>query len=90
MDIKPLRYLIAIAKTESFTKAAQQLGVAQPAVSMAIKKLENDLGLTLIHRADRNIGLTDEGKKLLLHAEKISFIHPISNIEININCPAEF
>lgn len=71
MDIKPLRYFIAIAKTESFTKAAQQLGVAQPAVSMAIKKLENDLGLTLIHRADRNIGLTDEGNKLLLHAEKI-------------------
>ena len=71
MEIKPLRYLIAIAKTESFTKAAQQLNVAQPAVSMAIKKLEADLGLTLIHRADRNIGLTDEGKKLLIHAEKI-------------------
>ncbi|QUX94957.1 LysR family transcriptional regulator [Marinomonas sp. CT5] len=71
MDIKPLRYFIAIAKTESFTKAAQQLGVAQPAVSMAIKKLEADLGLTLVHRADRNIGLTDEGKKLLIHAEKI-------------------
>lgn len=71
MDIKPLRYLIAIARTESFTKAAQQLNVAQPAVSMAIKKLETDLGLTLIHRADRNIGLTDEGKKLLVHAEKV-------------------
>ncbi|MEP0073588.1 MAG: LysR family transcriptional regulator [Marinomonas sp.] len=71
MEIKPLRYLIAIARTESFTKAAQQLKVAQPAVSMAIKKLETDLGLTLIHRADRNIGLTDEGKKLLIHAEKV-------------------
>lgn len=71
MDIKPLRYFSAIAKTESFTKAALQLGVAQPAVSMAIKKLEQDLGLTLIHRADRHIGLTDEGKKLLVHAEKI-------------------
>jgi len=62
MDIKPLRYFIAIAKTQSFTQAAKLLGVAQPAVSMAIKKLEHDLGLTLIHRADRNIGLTDEGK----------------------------
>jgi len=71
MDIRPLRYFIAIAKTESFTKAAQRLGVAQPAVSMAIKKLEADLGLTLIHRGDRHIGLTDEGKKLFLHAEKI-------------------
>lgn len=71
MDIKPLRYFVAIAKTASFTKAAQQLSVAQPAVSMAIKKLEADLGLTLIHRADRHVGLTDEGKRLLVHAEKI-------------------
>lgn len=71
MDIKPLRYLLAIAKTASFTRAAEQLNVAQPAVSMAIKKLETELGLTLIHRADRKISLTDEGKRLLLHAEKI-------------------
>ncbi len=71
MDIKPLRYFVAIAKTASFTKAAQQLSVAQPAVSMAIKKLEANLGLTLIHRADRHVGLTDEGKRLLVHAEKI-------------------
>ena len=49
MDIKPLRYFMAIAKTESFTKAAQQLGVAQPAVSMAIKKLEtSNQGLKVI------------------------------------------
>jgi DNA-binding transcriptional LysR family regulator len=41
MDIKPLRYFIAIAKTQSFTQAAKLLGVAQPAVSMAIKKLEH-------------------------------------------------
>lgn len=71
MDIKPLRYLLSIARTASFTQAANEFGVAQPAVSMAIKKLEKDLGLTLIHRADRNISLTDEGKKLLVHAQKI-------------------
>lgn len=71
MDIKPLRYFITVAEYQSFTKAAKQLGVAQPAVSMAIKKLEADLELTLIHRVDRNISLTDEGKKLLQHAEKI-------------------
>ena len=71
MDTKPLRYLIAIAEQQSFTKAAQCLGVAQPAVSMAIKKLESDLGLMLIHRRDRNISLTDEGQKLLQHARRI-------------------
>ncbi|REG86809.1 LysR family transcriptional regulator [Marinomonas pollencensis] len=72
MDIRPLRYFLAIAKSASFTRAAEQLQVAQPAVSMAIKKLETDLGLTLIHRSDRKISLTDEGKRLLLHAEKIT------------------
>lgn len=71
MDIKPLRYFLAIAKSASFTRAAEQLNVAQPAVSMAIKKLETELGLTLLHRSDRKISLTDEGQRLLLHAEKI-------------------
>ncbi|MGO3345326.1 MAG: LysR family transcriptional regulator [Marinomonas sp.] len=71
MDLKPLRYFLAIANSASFTKAAEQLKVAQPAVSMAIKKLETELGLTLIHRADRKISLTDEGERLFLHAKKI-------------------
>lgn len=71
MDIKPLRYFLAIAQHASFTKAAEQLNVAQPAVSMAMKKLEQELGLTLIHRKDRTITLTDEGQRLAHHAEKI-------------------
>jgi len=71
MDIKPLRYFLAIAQTASFTQAAAQLNVAQPAVSMAIKKLEKELGLTLIHRQDRKISLTDEGQLLKRHAEKV-------------------
>ncbi|MBJ7555680.1 LysR family transcriptional regulator [Marinomonas spartinae] len=71
MDIKPLRYFLAIARNASFTKAAEQLNVAQPAVSMAMKKLEQELGLTLIHRKERTITLTDEGQRLAYHAEKI-------------------
>lgn len=71
MDVKPLRYFLAIAQNASFTKAAKQLGIAQPAVSMAIQKLESDLGLVLIHRIDKKVSLTDEGEKLRLHAVKI-------------------
>ena len=71
MDIKPLRYFQAIADANSFTKAAEQLHVAQPAISMAIKKLEAELDLTLFHRHERQISLTDEGKKLLLHSRRI-------------------
>ena len=71
MDIKPLRYFQAIAEANSFTKAAEQLHVAQPAISMAIKKLEAELDLTLFHRHERQISLTDEGKKLLQHSRRI-------------------
>ena len=71
MNIKPLRYFQAIAEANSFTKAAEQLHVAQPAISMAIKKLEAELDLTLFHRHERQISLTDEGKKLLLHSRRI-------------------
>ncbi|WKE65206.1 LysR family transcriptional regulator [Gallaecimonas kandeliae] len=71
MDIKALRYFHQVASTGSFTAAAQQLGVAQPAVSMAVRKLEDELGLRLFHRQDRQVQLTDEGRRLLPHAERI-------------------
>lgn len=71
MDTKALRYFHEVAKLQSFTLAAQQLGVAQPAVSMAIRKLESELNLSLFHRQDRKVNLTDEGRRLLLHAERI-------------------
>lgn len=71
MDIKPLRYFQAIAEANSFTKAANQLHVAQPAISMAIKKLEEELDLTLFHRHERQISLTDEGRVLLQHSRRI-------------------
>ncbi|WP_417355427.1 LysR family transcriptional regulator [Gallaecimonas pentaromativorans] len=71
MDTKALRYFHEVAKLQSFTLAAQQLGVAQPAVSMAIRKLESELNLSLFHRQDRKVTLTDEGRRLLPHAERI-------------------
>ncbi|WP_115717237.1 LysR family transcriptional regulator [Gallaecimonas mangrovi] len=71
MDTKALRYFYEVAKLQSFTLAAQHLGVAQPAVSMAVKKLEAELHLSLFHRQDRKVTLTDEGKRLFPHAEKI-------------------
>ena len=71
MNIKPLRYFQAIAEANSFTKAAERLHVAQPAISMAIKKLEAELDLTLFHRHERQISLTDEGRVLLQHSRRI-------------------
>ncbi|WP_432471723.1 LysR family transcriptional regulator [Amphritea sp. HPY] len=71
MDIKALRCFSNVARYSSFTRAAEQLHLAQPAVSMTIKRLEQQLGLTLFHRKERKISLTDEGHRLRLHADKI-------------------
>ena len=71
MDFKQLRYFHEIARLGSFTRAAETLYVAQPAVSIAIRKLEQELELTLFHRHDRKISLTDEGARLLPHAQRI-------------------
>lgn len=71
MDFKQLRYFHEIARLGSFTRAAEALYVAQPAVSVAIRKLEAELELTLFHRNDRKVTLTDEGARLLPHAQRI-------------------
>ena len=59
-----LVYFEAAARTESFTLAAQELNVQQPAVSMAIKQLEESLGVVLFQRSHRKITLTNAGSRL--------------------------
>jgi DNA-binding transcriptional LysR family regulator len=71
MDIRSLRYFVAVAELGGFSAAAEQLHIAQPAVSMAIRKLEQSLQLQLFHRHERRISLTDEGQVLLRHAHAI-------------------
>ncbi|WP_028292936.1 LysR family transcriptional regulator [Oceanobacter kriegii] len=71
MDYKALSYFHEVARLQSFTRAAESLDVAQPAVSMAIKRLEQQLQLTLFHRRDRQISLTDEGQRLFKQAHRI-------------------
>ncbi|WP_299179914.1 LysR family transcriptional regulator [uncultured Neptuniibacter sp.] len=71
MDIKHLKYFKTVADLNSFTQAAARLHIAQPAISMAIKNLEVELELTLFHRKDRSISLTDEGVQLYKHAARI-------------------
>lgn len=71
MDCKQLRYFHTIARLGSFTRAAEALHIAQPAVSIAIRKLEAELEFSLFHRHERQITLTDEGTRLLPHARRI-------------------
>lgn len=71
MDLKQLTYLLAVRDAGSFTKAANGLHIAQPAISMAIAKLEQQLELRLFDRQDRNVRLTPEGEVLCRHAERL-------------------
>ena len=65
MDLVQLSYFEAIARGGSFTKAARQLGVSQPTLTVAIQNLERDLGTRLFHRDRQGIRLTATGQELL-------------------------
>lgn len=71
MDLRALRYFVYVAEARSFSKAAVQLGIAQPALSRQIQKLEDELGLELILRAGRQLELTEAGLLLLERAHSL-------------------
>ena len=71
IDPRWLRQFVAVAHTGNMTRAAEQLHLAQPAVTMTLKKLEHQLGLTLFERHHGRLHLTTEGKRLHEHAERI-------------------
>lgn len=61
MDLNKLRYFLTVAETEHVTKAAKVLGLSQPALTRAIHRLEDELGVQLVVGEGRNIRLTEEG-----------------------------
>jgi DNA-binding transcriptional LysR family regulator len=72
MDIRVLRYCEAVARLGNITRAAAELHVAQPALSVAIKKLEDELGVTLFTRTrNRPVTLTPEGELLMRRARRL-------------------
>lgn len=70
MRIEQLEYLVEVAKTHSISLASENLFVSQPAISEALKKLENELGITLLSRSKTGSYLTEVGKEVLDQAEK--------------------
>ncbi|MEK4031438.1 LysR family transcriptional regulator [Pseudobacillus sp. FSL P4-0506] len=71
MELLQLKYFQTVAYTEHISKAAQQLNIAQPSLSLTIKRLEDELGTKLFDRKGRNIELSSSGKILLKHVNKI-------------------
>ena len=67
-ELRRLRYFVAVATERNFTRAAERLHVAQPALSRQVRLLERELGVQLLRRTTREVTLTDAGRHLLERA----------------------
>lgn len=100
--LRQLTYLVALDRFRHFSRAAEHCGVSQPALSSAIRQLEHELGVTIIRRRQRVLGLTPEGERVLAWArqslvaldglrQEADFAHEIAggHISIGIIPPAQ-
>ncbi len=71
MELRQLKYFLAVPEESSFTRAAERVHVSQPGISAQIRQLENDLGVILIDRAGRSAGLTAVGEVVFDHARAV-------------------
>jgi DNA-binding transcriptional LysR family regulator len=71
LDIKPLRYFVALAETRHFGRAAARLNLSQPPLSRQLASLEEDLGVTLVRRTSRTVELTAAGERFYADAVAI-------------------
>ncbi len=71
MLLRQLSYLVALAKERHFARAAASVNITQPALSAAIRQLEEELGVMLVERDKRFNGFTPEGQEVLLWARRM-------------------
>ena len=87
MEIRNLTTFVRIAEIQNFSKAAEQLGYSQSAVTMQIKQLENELHAQLFERIGRHVKLTQAGERLLPHAVEI--LNAVSQAENIVKEPEQ-
>jgi DNA-binding transcriptional LysR family regulator len=81
LDLSVLRTLVAIVRNGSFVRAAERVGRSESAVSLQLKRLEEQVGQKMFHRAGRNMVLTDAGERMLAYAERLIALNDEAVIE---------
>ena len=71
MEVRELRYFLAVAREENITRAAESLHISQPSLSKQLMEMEKKLGKKLLIRGKRKVTLTEEGVLLRKRAEEI-------------------
>src|SRR6266478_8587374 len=71
MDLRHLRYFVAVAEALSFTRGAEKLHLAQPSLTRQIKDLEQEIGVRLLDRTTQQVKLTPEGQSFLVDAKRV-------------------
>src|ERR1043166_3899679 len=71
MELRHLRYFVAVAEDLNFTKAAEKLRLAQPSLTRQIRNLEEELGVRPLNRNKSHVSLTDEGRSFLIDAQRL-------------------
>ena len=82
MNLQQLYYFQAISRLKNYTKAAEQLLVAQSSLSHSIGDLERELGVPLFFKVGRNIDITEYGKQFLIHVDRITAELELANQEL--------
>lgn len=90
MDIRQLRYFLAITRCGSFSRAARELNVAQPALSQHVAHLEAELGVRLLNRSKKGVTTTESGAALVGHAEIIlrQMAHAMQDVQARSDTPS--
>ena len=70
MNLQDIRYLVAVAEHRHFGRAAEACNVSQPTLSSQIRKLEIELGVTLLERTNKRVDITPVGSQILTHAQR--------------------